>query len=409
VLPSAFVPESADLVEALLAADPAERLSMLGAAAPADVAGVIPLLGHRHDVAAAEVLTLIDSVAADRAVRKAARRELHRLESIGIHPSTALAAMPSASGAPREAPLAVSEAWATDIDPSGARALWLLAERPLGGVWFAALLLSDLEGLLEVNLVDTTRKRFLRELADRRRETSGGTWISMPGDYAWHLVREAVDVTGERGASLPTRYRALRDVIGEADGPPERALVYETVSPVEASFNPELLEQSAQLLREPETRGWYVPLPESLRARALEVARAPASTLLVPGQAPEQQALQLLAEAARLGLTPPVLRALRRRLEETAYLFVTSDRLLAARRAVAAARALEDTNRPVERHPFLRMLLGAGLARLVRSERIGTHSAAEVLVELIERAAEQHQREGGAAIESRPSGLILPR
>jgi hypothetical protein len=282
--------------------------------------------------------------------------------------------------------------------------VWLLGERPLGGVWFAALLLNDQRGLQDMNLVDTTRKRFLKELEQNR---ASGTWVTVPGEYALQLVREAVDLTREVGGGLPTRYRALRDVFGEAAGPPDRALVYETIRPVEASFNPDWLESSPRLLGEPEVAGWHVTVPAELKARALDVARGPTAGLLVPGHEPEQQALQLIAEAAQQALTPLVRRALRRRLEETGYIFVATDRLAVARLAVAAARALDDPTIPPERHPLVRLLLGAGLGRLLGTERIGTRRASEVLLELIERATEQQAQSGPT--ETRPSGLILPR
>jgi hypothetical protein len=402
------MPEPAELADALLGADAAERARVLGETDAATLEVTIKLLGHRHTADAAELLALIDASSSDRALRKAARRELHRLESAGIAIPSAPTAVAVDAPAQSTAQLPVAEAWATEIDGSGARALWVLGLPPLGGAWFGALLINDLEGLLELSLVDTTRKRYLRELEEQR--VSTGTWVRLPGDYAWRLIREAVDVSHERGAALPTRYRAFRDVFGEAPGPPERPLVFETVNPVEASFNPELLEQAGALLREPELRGWYVPVADTFKARALEAARAPGATLLVPGQEPEAQALHLVAEAGRQALTPPVVRALRRRLEETGYLFVVSDRLLAARRAVAVSRALDDSRVSADHNPLLRLLLTAGLARLIRGERIGgVHSAAESLVELIERAADQQSREGAGHVESRPSGLILPR
>jgi hypothetical protein len=397
-----------ELVDALLTADSAGRADLLRQSSSSDLQPAIAALGRRHQQSAAEVLALIDTVVEDRALRKAARRELHRLRSAGVRaPDAPLPVAPTAPTPSQTEPtVAVSEAWATDIDPSGSRALWLLGERPLGGAWFAALLLNDLKGVVELSLVDTTRKRFLRELDERRRE---GFWVELPGDYAWRLVREAADVNRAQNTALPTRYRALRDVFGEAPGPPERALVYATVSPVETTFNPDWLSEAQALMREPEVRGWFVPLPDALRARALEVARSTTASLLVPGQEPEQQALYLLAEAERQTLTPTVRRALQRRLEETAYIFVVSDRLTAARRAVASARALEDRSRPLEQQPFLRVMLEAGLARAIRTEAVGARAASDVLVELLERALEQARERGGPAVESRPSGLILPR
>ena len=148
-------------------------------------------------------------------------------------------------------------------------------------------------------------------------------------------------------------------------------------------------------------------VPSELKARTLDVAHAPASGLLVPGHTPEQQALQLVAEAAQQALTPLLRRALKRRLEETGYIFVATDRLAMARLAVAAAHALDDPSMPPERHPLVRLLLGAGLGRLLGNERIGTRRASEALLELIERATEQQARSGPT--ETRPSGLILPR
>jgi hypothetical protein len=400
------VSESPDLVAALLSADTAERERLLSDAEPGRLAAAIERLGQLREPAAAEVLGLIDSVIGDRGIRKAARRELHRLRSIGVQ-APRLAEQPSQQPTtPRSGEhVDVSEAWATDIDPTGSRALWLLGDRRLGGVWFSALLLNDIRGLQEMSLVDTTRKRFLKDFEDSRR--GAGTWVSLPGDYALRLVREGVDLAREQGGGVPTRYHAFRDVFGEADAAPERALVYETISPVEANFNPDWLDDSTRLLSEPEVAGWHVPVPVELRARTLEVARGPAAGLLVPGHTPEQNALQLLAEAAQQALTPSVRRGLRRRLEETAYVFVATDRLPAARRAVASALALQDEHLPPERQPLLRMLLGSGLARLTGTEMVGSRRAAEVLLELVERASQRDGQSGG--VETRPSGLILPR
>jgi len=394
------------LAATLLDAEPDERVRMLRAADASALAAAIEALGHTREHAAADVLALVDDMVDDRVLRKAARRELHRLRSMGVEPPVRSAPQVQTSVDQRPKTLPISGAWATDIDSSGGRGLWLVADKPLGGVWFGALLLNDLKGLEELSLVDTTRKRFQVEFEQAQRQA--GPWIMLPGEYSLGLVREAVDLTREVAGNLPTRYHAFRDVFGEAAGPPERALVYETISPVEINFNPGWLEDSPRLLSEPEMAGWYVPMPTELRARALEVARTPAASLLVPGHTPEQQALQLLADASRLGLTPLVRRALRRRLEETAQMFLITDRLNAARLAVGAAHGLADQGGvSPDRHPLLRLLLAVGLARLTGGEMVGTHPASDVLLQLIERATEQAAQAG--PVETRPSGLILPR
>jgi hypothetical protein len=394
-----------ELVETLLHGDPAERQRLLREAHTEVLEAALPQLGHRREPAAAEVLALADLVLDNRSLKKLARRELHRLRSMGVQAPAPSLATPEPQPAEPQRPLAISEAWVTDIDPSGSRALWLLADRPLGGVWFAALLINDLQGLADLRLVDTTRKRFQRQFEENRRES---IWVSLPAEYALSLVREGLDVTREHGGSVPTRYQTFRGIFGEASGPPERALIYDTISPVEVNFHPDWLEESARLLAEPELAGWYISVPGDLSARAIEVARGPHSGLLVPGHTPEQEALQLLAEAAQQALTLPVRRAFRRRLEETAFILASTDRLAAARLAVAAARPLEDERLAPESHPLLRMLLASGLARLIGTEAIGGRRAPEVLLDLVERASSQRERQG-PSVETRPSGLILPR
>jgi hypothetical protein len=99
---------------------------------------------------------------------------------------------------------------------------------------------------------------------------------------------------------------------------------------------------------------------------------------------------------------------MRHRLEETAYIFLDTDRLLLARLAAAAARGLEDGGPSPERHPLMQLLLAAGLARLVGGEYVVGRPASEALLELIERARQDEAQSGGV-VETRPSGLILPR
>ena len=392
-----------ELSDALVAADQSERERLLRDTPASVLEGALSELGHRHETASAEVLALIDAVASDRALRKAARRELHRLRSAGVAvPEVAVA--PTQVAAESRPEVELTEAWVSDFDPSGSRVLWLLGERRLGGVWFSAMVVNDVLGLQEMNLLDTTRKRYQREFDESRSRM--GTFVVLPPDYALPLVREAVDLARENGRGVPPRYQAFKEVFGEASGPPERALIYATISPVEATFNPDWLEQSPALLGEQELAGWHVTVPSEFRQRAIEAARAPLGGLLVPGHTPEQQALQVVGDAAAQAVTPAVRRGFRRRLEETAYLFSSTDRLLAARRAVAAARALEDEKVAPERHPLMRLLVASGLARLISTEVIGSRRAGEVLIELVERAAEQSQ---SSAVETRPSGLILPR
>jgi hypothetical protein len=297
----------------------------------------------------------------------------------------------------------LSEAWATEISPNGLRAVWLLGEPPLGGAWLAAMALSEDTGLTDLTLVETTRKRYQRELEERRNDARA-TWVPVPPDYALQLVREAVDTARSQDRGLPTRYHAFKELFGEAEHGPELPLVHLLLGQIETSFHATDPDETVRLVREPEVADWYVPVSDALRTRAAELARGPAGGLFVPGNDPEQQALRLLADAAREALIDQRRHTLRRRLEETAYIFLATDRQVAAQLAIAAANALDDRSLSPERNAFLRVLLTSGLVGGVRSER--ERAMAERLLDLVLRGL---QGGPGRGPETTSSGLILPR
>ncbi len=137
------------------------------------------------------------------------------------------------------------------------------------------------------------------------------------------------------------------------------------------------------------------------------MARAGRAALLIPGNPPEEQARRLLADAALELLTAEARRGLRRRLEETAYLFVATDRPVAARRAAAAAQGFEDGSFQPEAHPLVPPLVLAGLVRSLGDAEVGGQLAAATLLELAGRVSEEGAGPPGAPSTS--GGLILPR
>jgi len=402
-----------DLVASLLSADADAQIALLRTADVSAVPRVVAALGRERSDSAARALALIDGVIDDRAARKAARRELHRLHASGIRPPDVGALTRSAAPAAPAPPAVVSqEAWATAIDSEGARRLWLVGDRALGGVWLADLVLEDIAGLTELELIDTTRKRFQRELSELRRDPVWA-WVQLPVAYAKGLVGEGVALARELEPKkpLPTHYPRFTELFGEPPADPGRPLVYETVSPVEARLHPDWLELSDEVLSEPEVAGWaLVPTPE-LSRRAIEVARSRHSAVMLPGNPPERQAQALLDEAARELVTPAVRRGLRRRLEETASIFQQSHRPLQARRAVAAATHLGESGQDPADNPLVRGLVLAGLLLSVGDEQVAGQPVPMVLLDIVAAAypPDGDPPHPSMGMTTRPSGLILPR
>jgi hypothetical protein len=116
------VSETPDLVAALLQAD---TVSASNCCARPITRPRRPLaqLGHHRSAAAAEVLGLVEVVIDDRATKKAARRECIVSARWGSAVPPPVQATVEPVAAVSEAQVEVSEAWATDIDPSGSRAV----------------------------------------------------------------------------------------------------------------------------------------------------------------------------------------------------------------------------------------------------------------------------------------------
>jgi hypothetical protein len=397
---------AAPLASQLVAADAADRPRLLTDASAADVAAALDTLGHTHTLAAAEVLVVANAVLADRTLRKQARRELHRLRAAGVPlpeaPAIVTAPAPTADTGPE---VQVTEAWATAIDSDGSRRLWLIGARPLGGVWLVDLLLNDRAGIQDLQLVDTTRKRVQRELDELRRDARW-SWTNLPPTYALGLVGEGAALAESADHPLPQRYQRYVELFGTAPAAPQRALVYDTISPMEIRLHPDWLEESGRLITESELAGWDIPPTPELRDRALAAARARYAALLVPTNPPEAQAAAVLADAGRTLITQQRRQSLRRRLEEMAYVFLAADRLQEARLAAAAAQDLGTGSQMAHEQPFLRALLIAGIARALQAEVVAGRSAAQTFVELTEPRTREDQP---PAISTTPTGLILPR
>lgn len=397
----------APLAATLESAESGQREALVIGAALVDLLSAVGVLGQRRTPHAANALQAVEAFASDKAVRKAARKELHRLQSVGIKPSEAAPAPAPAAPSLRQERLAPAEAWASSFDTVGARSLWVLADDPRGGIQQAGFTLSSVDGLMEVGLSESSRSRFRRQVEEWQSQM-GTAWVQLPADYGMRLVREALDAARARGHGFPPSYAAFVLLFGEAPGPPERPLVYETISPLEARLHPEWLATSSALFREPEVAPWRIFVPAELRAQALDVVRSASSSLLIPGASPEERALGLVADASALLLPPEARHSLRRRLEETAYTFVKTGRDLAARQAVAAADALTDSARPAYQQPFQVLLLASSLSAALRGTGGGAE-AADILVEVLRlafQAAARDEVEPGPTTTA--SGLILP-
>ena len=336
---------------------------------PAVARAALGELGALPDPAAAAALVRLAEALPDKEQRKEARRALSHLRSLGVSPpATPQVARPTVVAPQPRATL--YRAIASHIDGVGSRMLWLFAERPLGGAYLLAAVLNDLVGLKDFYVRDSTRRKLAAHEAEMR-ENPEITWVELPVDYARWLIQEALALNAESGFAIPTEYRYWRDVVGEPERPYERALAYEEISRFELKLRPELLQESPKLFTEHEVEGWLLSYQE-VEKYATELRRIRATRLVLTPESEEERLERVLTQAIREYFTPPRRRALRRRLEETAYIFLRTARPHQARLALAAAVELADTDPLLlPRHPFVRALVHRSIELAIKAARAG--------------------------------------
>ena len=349
--------------------DVVSQFSAFAQETPGGPLALIEALGGSRDEAAGRVLAAIASTAPDREQRKAARRALHRLRSVGIAVSLPVPTEPAPVAPASTEALQTIQAFASPTDGVGSRLLWLLLERPHGGMTMFNLAINDIVGLKDVLIEETTRRRFDRRL-DEWNERTEHRAIELPVEYGQALLSEALALNAESQFPLPRDFVIRRSLLGELPPPPTAALIHQHVSRGQTFLLPNLLEESAGLLTdEPELRSWAFAYGEVQRF-AREYRMAEETRLILTSEPRETRQARILGEAIDAVFTPTMRRGLRRRLEETAYVFWQTDRQRSARTAVAAAFAIPDAG-SLRTHPLIGALVLRSIEMAIEIDQSG--------------------------------------
>ena len=219
----------------------------------------------------------------------------------------------------------LGDAWASAVDGTGGRGLWLTLAGPYGERTLLAAVLSDELGLLDFSTGAMPKKRIDEQLRAVQAE-SPLPWVTVPARWAWATLVAAAERARAGGGPVPPELGAWIERLGTPAAEP--APVYARL-PAEAAEEPALLERSAALLALPELAGWFLD-PASVSSEALEWLQARESRLVVSEQIKAERLAALIDRiietplrcAARrrwqgrledAGLRPPGARADRRR------------------------------------------------------------------------------------------------
>lgn len=315
---------------------------------PNEALAAVISLGSIRLVEAANALLMVDIATQPKAVRKEARRQLHRLRSLGIRPFEP--AIPSQSGGRQ-----LIAVLASNYDPSLARMLQIYDRGSLTGTRSTIVLISAFYGITEVlsrevrHDVPSEIKLLLED--DSFAQSLGLHWKAVSPEYAKYALRSATKINTQTRTSVPPEYLDVTELFHDVvalDESPMTGLV----RPVEIQLDPSFLEESVTLFAEPEIESWDLDYDFSDHVRE-DLIKFNKTSASLPEEVKNRRLNALMQGAYDEMFVSDNRQAYKRALVETAYIFWSDGRQLAARRAMAVAFALdtEDVN------PFTKELL----------------------------------------------------
>ena len=359
--------------------------NVIGRDAAADLA-IAARLGAHAEPASVDALAALDAASTDKLVHKEVRRALYRLEQRGIHAPPV--AVPPAAPAPL-APAA--EGYLSIVDGRGDQIIWLVKARP-GHVDHLFAVLNDPDGLREVDLSETTRKalRAAREQLLARHELR---LVEADWRYCDFVIDRALRWATEKGHPVNGDYPRLRAQLIKEPVTPMTPLIFTHLDPAAVRADTALVADSDKLVEEKELRTWFFERQTLQPYLDALVALKDSPLVLSPAQQ-QERSRAIVERAVEELFGGDRQQSWVRRLEELAYFFHATGRADQAKRALAAALALEDSAHGGRGIALCETLVRSGLAAYVQAEEQREAEAARgSLVLTPQQAAREAQRQ----------------
>ncbi len=335
------------------AAEAARLVANIGSARPEEVSPLPAALGAAVARAALSAgrADLLAALAAHpaREIAKEARRGLHLLRSRGIVTPEPARAAPRPTPKP-EGP--EPACFASAVDGQGERIVWIARSVPGRGVEVGQAVVSDVLGLLDLQVRLLGRKEFRSFARDVSEKGTAMAVAEIEPGLARSLVAQASGLNEPSGRRLPDGADAWLARLGPA-APPEDPRA--RFPPLPEEEERAALEESGALLELPVLRGWLAD-EEVLRDLARRLDEIAVSPLYLDERQRAQQVARTVADAAEAWLDEPRRHRLATRLFATAAHLETLGDRDHARIAAAVARAVA-AGVPARRIPFARLLV----------------------------------------------------
>jgi hypothetical protein len=303
-----------------------------------------------------ELLASIAKSFQQKEVKKAIRRILFKLKQRGFAlPDVDLEEPPAFH--PRRVQQEKPEAYVGPIDGTGSRPVLIAIPQLPQGIGLGVGVISEEKGILEYAFGRYSKKQAKEMQALFFEKLSFMVETSL--SHATALLEEAHGLRVEKGEASGD-YNQIREWLLEHVPPLGNPPVYETLSAESISREVLTDSQIQKLLAHPLLAGW-IAQPDKLKSVADEVADAERSPILLSGMQKVERINQIKETSIRQ-LFPEKQRTLmKKRLEETAYLFLKLGEEHLARICLRCALSFLERDSLLKVNAFLKAVLEKSL------------------------------------------------
>ena len=340
---------------------------------PALADPLIDALGRVPTVQTALLLEEMMAVLQDKKAVKGIKRVLYRFKQKGLEwERKASHERPILRSPKAGAP----QGYVGAPDSTGSRIIVIARPRPQGGVRVYFSIVSDQEGIAQLEVTDLTTKG-LRSFIEESLSTEEFPVVEAPAGYCAHLLHEAAGLSQKLDKPLPLGYTDVDKALGDVTWDGTAPLIYQHIHEDLIRDDARLLKESGDLHKIAPFSSWFLH-PDEVRPYAEAITEAEESHIVLTQQQKDARLSSLYREALE-GLFPEEQRfRWKRRLEETAYILWKQGREYEARKAVCAALDLTSPFSSIDPNPFCWNLLLKSLYGLLKTE--GEHEEQSSLI-----------------------------
>ncbi len=312
-------------------------------------------MGTIQSFKAAQLLADINEHHADKKLRKAARKSLYKLKSVGIEIETTHKPLLGESKHQRY------KALMSPVDGSGTQLIMLTQETIAGDLHFLQVVASDEEGIVECSARRGMTKKMFEKLPENFARQMGSDepmLVETAYDYAMSLALSAE----EHSEPVPDEYLENKKLFELDQAQPMQNPIYQQLDVEHLKEHPYFLRTSEELFQNDHFLSWHLPLGE-MGEYAQDMLDQDDTVIELSPQFQHERKEDVFQKIVDAKLNEEMLLRLQHRLEIMAFILMQQDKEDDAKKALTAAVTLNETSRErLKDHPFLHQLISISLA-----------------------------------------------